>query len=107
MRKHTLSAEVLSMFKDSFEYNPSTGVLRWKRSPAVNIKKGYIAGRLHTNGHLEVGICKKTYMVHHVIWALTHGKFPEATLVHINGNKRDNRLDNLTESGYGPAKKYN
>lgn len=103
MRKRKLTAETLALFQESLEYNPETGVLRWRKDPATNVRQGYMAGRRHQNGHLEVGLGKTTYMAHHVVWALAYGRFPERTLVHVNGIKTDNRLTNLRESGFGPG----
>ena len=103
MRKRVLTTETLALFRESFDYNPETGALRWKKDPATNVQKGYLAGRRHQNGHLEVGLGKTTYMVHHVVWALVYGEFPERTLVHVNRDKTDNRLANLAQSGFGPV----
>lgn len=35
------------------------------------------------------------YDAHRVIWAIVHGKWPEAEIDHINGDRADNRLCNL------------
>lgn len=103
MKTRELTAETLQQFREYFRYEPDTGVLRWRRSPSDAIKEGYIAGRRHTNGHLEVGLKNRVYMAHHIVWVLAHGGLPKKTLMHVNGNKRDNRLENLVESGYGPT----
>lgn len=104
-RKNGLSTTLLKAFRESFDYSEHTGELRWKIKPCQNVEKGYIAGSLHTNGHLVVRCNGGTFMVHHIIWALMYGKLPKKTLVHINGNKRDNRLENLVEANYGPKEK--
>ena len=38
----------------------------------------------------------RQYAVHHLVWALAYGKFPER-LDHIDGNRLNNRLENLRE----------
>ena len=85
----------MTSFQDYFDYNPVTGILRWRVSPTTNVSAGYIAGRKHVNGHLEVGLNGRTYMAHHIVWALSYGALPKGKLIHINGNKADNRLCNL------------
>ena len=106
MRKRILTNEVLNLFRESFDYNPETGHLRWKTKAATHLNAGYIAGCHHTNGHMEVKLHNVSYMVHHIVWALVHGKFPDKTLTHLNGNKRDNRLSNLVEAGFGPKETH-
>jgi len=90
---------MIDTFREYFNYNPVTGELRWRVSPATNVSAGYIAGRRHTNGHLEVGLKRRVYMAHHIAWVLYYGKAPDTTLVHINGNKADNRIENLQPTG--------
>lgn len=104
-RKNKLTLNLLQALRDTFHYSPENGQLRWKIKPSHNVDIGFIAGRLHDNGHLEVRYNGGVYMVHHIVWALIHGSLPKKTLVHVNGNKRDNRIENLVEANYGPKEK--
>ena len=94
MRKRQLTPELLSEFRQGFEYDSGRGIL---------MRNGRPSGSQNENGHIEVWFKCKPYMAHHIVWALVHGRFPEKTLKHLNGDKTDNRLDNLQESGYGPT----
>jgi hypothetical protein len=106
-RKNGLSTNLLKLIRDSFDYSPDTGKLRWKIKPSHNVEVGYIAGRLHENGHIEVRLSGRVYMAHHLVWAIIYGVLPKKTLLHINGNRQDNRLENLQEAGYGPREVSN
>jgi hypothetical protein len=78
-----------------FEYEPLTGVVRWKERRS-NIAQGSIAGCVHGSGYKVVTINSKTYKLHRIIWIMLFGQIPENFyLDHINGNKIDNRLENL------------
>lgn len=81
--------------KNALSYNAETGQLRWKIRPAGCVQAGYIAGRRHQNGHLEVCFNKVTYMAHHLAWFLHYGVWPDHPILHANKNKADNRLQNL------------
>jgi hypothetical protein len=50
-------------------------------------------------GYIKVGIDKKQYKAHRIIWLYAYGVFPEQELDHINGIVDDNRLSNLREVG--------
>jgi hypothetical protein len=47
------------------------------------------------DGYLTIGINKKLYRTHRVVWMYVHGSFPDGDLDHINRNKLDNRIENL------------
>lgn len=59
-----------------------------------SFKKGSIAGGHSSNGYYRIGIFRKSYMLHRVIFMFHHGYFPEE-IDHINGNPSDNRIENL------------
>ena len=56
-----------------------------------------VAGTVHHTGYEQVKVGKKTYRSHRVIFAMHHGYMPQ-TIDHIDGNKLNNRIENLRES---------
>lgn len=61
---------------------------------------GTIAGHRHWDGYDRVKIDQSQFLVHRVVFAMTHGRWPAAgnEVDHINGDRRDNRPTNLREA---------
>lgn len=84
--------------KDTFDYNPETGELLWKKSKMM--KYGSIAGcRDNSTGYIRVHCGGKNHLAHRVVYLWVHGRLPEV-IDHINGNRSDNRIDNLREADW-------
>lgn len=93
-----------------FDYDPATGILRWKRRPrkhfasakawkAWNTKyDGNIAGRINDEGYFTIYIMHRPYKGHRIIWKLMTGKEPPETMDHKNRDRSDNRWRNLKQS---------
>ena len=65
------------------------------------LSKGSIKKALHTKdtqGRIRVVIGKRSFMAHHIIWAIHYKKWPKNQLDHINHIRDDNRIDNLREA---------
>lgn len=60
-----------------------------------------VQGGKMNNGYLCFGIWfkgnKYNTLKQRVVWALCYDQLPMLTIDHINGNKRDNRIENLRE----------
>ncbi len=79
-----------------FDYNPKTGELTWKTKPCNSVKTGDQAGALNGTGYINIKIKSSLYKAHRLVWMWQHGKDPGALdMDHINGNKTDNRIENL------------
>ena len=79
-----------------FDYDPATGVLKWKVSLHPRIKIGRLIKNPGRDGYLEVGVYKKNYFAHRIIWLWVYGVWPDE-IDHINGRRADNRLINLRD----------
>lgn len=84
------------MVKEIFDYNPITGEVFYRYSRGKR-KAGTVVTNKDSEGYLRVGLGKKAYKLHRIIWLLVYGYMPEDYIDHINRNKSDNRLCNLRE----------
>lgn len=81
-----------------FFYDAETGVLIWRVNTGKKRLIGSQAGTVRRDGYMRVGINKKDYYVHRIIWAMIYGKWPDLHIDHINGDPADNRISNLREA---------
>jgi hypothetical protein len=72
------------------------GVLYWKIHISSRAPKGSFAGTVHKTGYVFIGYNKKLYLAHRIAYFMSTGIDPgPLTIDHINGERADNRLDNL------------
>ena len=81
--------------KEVLSYISSTGEFIWNKSN--NGRVGKIAGCLRQDGYTVIEIDHKLYRAHRLVWLYVNGYFPTKTVDHINGNRSDNRIENLRD----------
>lgn len=82
--------------KKLFHYDPE-GFLVYAIRPRGRSNKGDKAGTPQPNGYWHVMIKRKRYLVHRLIYLYHHGVLPKE-IDHIDGNKANNRIENLREA---------
>src|ERR1044072_4308934 len=87
----------ISELTELLRYDPQTGELHWKISPTKKVKVGAKAGCITSRGYVQIRYLGFSYMAHRVIWYMFKGKLPNL-LDHINGDRKDNRIENLREA---------
>lgn len=78
-----------------FDYNPTTGIL------ARRSLRSQCLGCLDSQGYLRLKIGRKVYLAHRLIWKIVTGNEPPPALDHIDGNRLNNRVDNLRAASHG------
>jgi hypothetical protein len=73
------------------------GWLYWNKQ--INSSRGKYtigdrAGKQHSAGYVQICLNHKLYLAHRLIFLYHHGHLP-SLLDHINGDKTDNRIENL------------
>lgn len=80
--------------KEWFEYR--NGGLYRKKILVTRCKINERAGAIQNNGYRLIHMAKKRFLEHRLIWIYFNGDIPNDMIVdHINGNKDDNRIENL------------
>lgn len=86
-----MSKELIDELGDTFDYHEGGYLIR-KRT-------GKPCGQRANNGkgYARVWVNGRYLYAHRIIYAIIHGEMPEGEIDHINGNRIDNRIENLRE----------
>ena len=82
------------LLNEVFDY--CDGNLFWKVKKGT-VKIGQMAGTLANTGYWQICLFKRFYLAHRLIFLMHKGYLPNE-LDHIDGNKLNNRIDNLREA---------
>lgn len=96
-----------ALVREFLDYDAEKGTLTWKKRDRKHFKSdsSYTFFNSRYSG-LELAVTDKTnrvylsgklHLIHRVIWCHVYGEWPEKNLVidHINGDEKDNRIQNL------------
>jgi hypothetical protein len=79
-------------------YDPFIGEFRWKIARSPRCQRGGNAGSVAKNGKLYISIDADKFLAARLAWAIMTGSFPESEIDHKDGDKTNNRWDNLREA---------
>jgi hypothetical protein len=95
IRTEAAQAALLAHLKKNYDYEPKVGGLRNKKTGYY--PKGANRGRNYARYSLHIEGQRVLISIHIAVWAVCKGRWPEGQLDHLNGNPRDNRIENLRE----------
>ncbi len=98
MNEQEQTALILEMKKYLKYSQDVVGNLEWISNRPNCSRIGTKAGNKDSNGYLTLRFNYTKYKNHRVVWAFHKGYFPTMLMDHINGNREDNRIENLREA---------
>jgi hypothetical protein len=87
--------------KRSLAYDPATGEFRWLIARGQQ-RVGSVAGGIKNGktdyrrwGYRLIGLYGRVYSAHRLAWLYVYGAWPDGDIDHIDGNRDNNRIENL------------
>lgn len=88
-----------SRLREVLDYSPETGVFVWKARPSVHANKGMIGERAGAvdkgTGYRRIWIDGDRFVAHRLAWLWMTGEWPADLVDHIDGDKGNDRWENL------------
>jgi hypothetical protein len=84
--------------QNALDYDPQTGIFKWKISPAKNVKVGSRAGGNGTGGYRYIRLLGQEMTEGRLAWFYMKGEWPEKRIKFKNGDIKDCCFENLTPS---------
>lgn len=81
--------------EEALRFDAENGVFTWKIYRGGIRKIGERAGAIDSKGYLQIRIDGKSYLAHRLVWTITHGKWPDHHIDHIDRNPLNIRPENL------------
>lgn len=76
-------------------YDAETGTFTRLVPGGNGVKAGDRTGYVNAGGYVVLSLCDQKLYAHRVAWLLTHGEWPTKFIDHIDGDKQNNRIENL------------
>jgi hypothetical protein len=92
--------------KELLDYNPLTGIFKWKISLSNRVAVGSEAGTVNNDGYVSISIRGMRYYAHRLAWLYMTGQWPEYEIDHEDTNKANNIWKNLRPAT-PPQNSYN
>ena len=83
--------------KELYHYNEGTGEFTRLFSRCNANKAGILVSKKTEAGYFRLWIDGRLYMRHRLAWLYVYGEFPAGQIDHINGERHDNRIENLRD----------
>lgn len=84
-------------FHSALRYDEHTGKFYWTRRVTSSRNPGEGAGSKNTDGGIIIEYDGRRWHASRLAWYFIHGSFPRLLVDHINGDRGDNRKNNLRE----------
>ncbi len=80
-------------------WDKKSGCFRWRKGFRVHLTHlvGKPVGTYNAKSYLRIDFKGISYAGHRIIWRYHKGNWPKGTIDHIDGNTRNNRVDNLRD----------
>lgn len=88
----------VALLRERLQYDTETGALMWRVRPNGRVPANTQAGCIASTGYRVVRLGGRQWRAHRLVWLLVHGIEPVGDLDHIDGDRLNNRIQNLRES---------
>jgi hypothetical protein len=92
MTNDAITAERL---REVLDYDPSTGLFRWRMSLGARAVTGEIAGSQKPSGYICINVDGVRYRAHRLAWLYMTGEHPPLMVDHKDNVRNHNQWDNL------------
>lgn len=93
--KRNVAELSLERLREVLDYDPSTGILKWRFRTSPNAKLDEPAGTIAKSGYRKIRLDDVYYTASHLAWFHYYGMVPAGIIDHVNGDKTDDRIENM------------
>lgn len=86
---------ILDFSKRILDYNPYSGIFRWKETRNGRALAGSIAGSINSDGYIAIRVDGKILLAHRLAMYFYFGEESDMEVDHKNRIRSDNRIENL------------
>lgn len=81
--------------RELLSFDSATGIFTWRKTMGGLASIGSVAGSPNSAGYILIKVDGRKYQSSRLAWLYHFGQWPEHYVDHVNGDRSDNRIENL------------